>query len=85
VGVGKLTDTVPFNGLMLSMSGKTVKGCYYGDTNFRGDFPLLLDLYRAGKLNLDDMVSATYTIDDAGQAIEDMLGNKNARGVIVFD
>jgi S-(hydroxymethyl)glutathione dehydrogenase/alcohol dehydrogenase len=85
VGVGSLSDTVPFNGLMLSMSGKTVKGCYYGDTNFRGDFPLLLDLYRAGKLNLDDMVSATYTIDDAGQAIEDMLGNKNARGVIVFD
>jgi S-(hydroxymethyl)glutathione dehydrogenase/alcohol dehydrogenase len=85
VGVGSLSDTVPFNGLMLSMSGKTVKGCYYGDTNFRGDFPLLLDLYRAGKLNLDDMVSATYAIDDAGQAIEDMLGNKNARGVIVFD
>jgi S-(hydroxymethyl)glutathione dehydrogenase/alcohol dehydrogenase len=85
VGVGKLTDTVPFNGLMLSMSGKTVKGCYYGDTNFRGDFPLLLDLYRAGKLNLDDMVSATYSIDDAGQAIDDMLANKNARGVIVFD
>jgi S-(hydroxymethyl)glutathione dehydrogenase/alcohol dehydrogenase len=70
---------------MLSMSGKTVKGCYYGDTNFKADFPLLLDLYRAGKLNLDDMVSATYAIDDAGQAIEDMLGNKNARGVIVFD
>jgi S-(hydroxymethyl)glutathione dehydrogenase/alcohol dehydrogenase len=85
VGVGSLSDTVPFNGLMLSMSGKTVKGCYYGDTNFRGDFPLLLELYRAGKLNHDDLVSATYTIDDAGQAIEDMLGNKNARGVIVFD
>ncbi len=85
VGVGKLTDSVPFNGLMLSMSGKTVKGCYYGDTNFKGDFPRLLELYRAGKLNLDDMVSATYAIDDAGQAIEDMLGNKNARGVIVFD
>jgi S-(hydroxymethyl)glutathione dehydrogenase/alcohol dehydrogenase len=85
VGVGKLTETVPFNGLMLSMSGKTVKGCYYGDTNFKGDFPLILDLYRGGKLNLDDMVSATYRIDEAPQAIDDMLGNKNARGVIVYD
>ena len=85
VGVGKLTDSVPFNGLMLSMSGKTVKGCYYGDTNFKGDFPLILELYRAGKLNLDDMVSATYRIDEAPQAIDDMLGNKNARGVIVYD
>jgi S-(hydroxymethyl)glutathione dehydrogenase/alcohol dehydrogenase len=85
VGVGRLTESVPFNALMLSMSGKTVKGCYYGDTNFRHDFPRLLDLYRAGKLDLDDMVTTTYRIDEASQAIEDMLGNKNARGVIVYD
>ena len=44
VGVGKLTESVPFNALMLSMSGKTVKGCYYGDGNVREDFPKLLDL-----------------------------------------
>ena len=85
VGVGKLTESVPFNALMLSMSGKTVKGCYYGDGNVREDFPKLLDLYRAGRLNLDDMVTATYSIDEAPQAIEDLLGNKNARGVIVYE
>jgi len=84
VGVGKLTDSVPFNALMLSMDGKTIKGSFYGDTNFRSDMPMLLDLYRAGKLNLDDMVSQTYTIDQAPQAIEDMVAGKNARGVIVY-
>ncbi len=85
VGVGKLTESVPFNALMLAMSGKTVKGCYYGDANVREDFPKLLNLYRAGRLNLDDMVTATYSIDDAPQAIEDLLSNKNARGVIVYE
>ncbi|HKC49938.1 MAG TPA: Zn-dependent alcohol dehydrogenase [Myxococcota bacterium] len=84
VGVGKLTEQVPFNALMLSMEGKTVKGSFYGDTNFMSDFPMLLDLYTSGKLNLDDMVSATYSIDDAPRALQDLEKGVNARGVIVY-
>lgn len=84
VGVGKLTDSVPFNALMLSMDGKTIKGSFYGDANFRSDMPMLLDLYRNGKLNLDDMVSKTYSIDEAPQAFKDMEAGRNARGVIVY-
>lgn len=85
VGVGKLTDNVPFNALLLSMDGKTVRGSFYGDLNFHHDFPMLLDMYEAGKLNLDDMVSATYSIDEAPRAFEDLEAGKNARGVIVYD
>ena len=85
VGVGSMTDNVPFNALLLSLDGKTLKGSYYGDTNFHHDFPMLLDMYRIGKLNLDDMVTATYTIDEAPRAFEDMEAGKNARGVIVYD
>ena len=44
----------------------------------------LLDLYKAGKLNLDDMVTRTYSIDESPQAFEDLKNNANARGVIVF-
>jgi S-(hydroxymethyl)glutathione dehydrogenase/alcohol dehydrogenase len=84
VGVGKLDQVVPLNALLLSMDGKTIKGSYYGDANVHGDFPRLLDLYRAGRLNLDDMVTTTYTIDEAPQAFVDMQENKNARGVILF-
>jgi S-(hydroxymethyl)glutathione dehydrogenase/alcohol dehydrogenase len=84
VGVGKLTETVPFNALLLSMEGKAVKGSYYGDANVRADFPMLLGLYRAGKLNLDDMVTRTYPLDDAPRALEDLRRGVNARGVIVY-
>jgi S-(hydroxymethyl)glutathione dehydrogenase/alcohol dehydrogenase len=84
VGVGKLDQVVPLNALLLSMDGKTLKGSYYGDANVHGDFPRLLELYRAGKLNLDDMVTKTYTIDEAPQAFVDMQENKNARGVILY-
>jgi len=84
VGVGRLTDSVPLNALLLSMEGKTLKGSFYGDANVRADFPKLLELYRAGRLNLDDMVTSTYSIDEAPQAIEDLKKGVNARGVIVF-
>jgi S-(hydroxymethyl)glutathione dehydrogenase/alcohol dehydrogenase len=84
VGVGKLDQVVPMNALLLSMDGKTIKGSYYGDANVQGDFPRLLDLYRAGKLNLDDMVTTTYGIDEAPQAFVDMQANRNARGVILY-
>jgi S-(hydroxymethyl)glutathione dehydrogenase/alcohol dehydrogenase len=84
VGVGKLTDSVPFNALLLSMEGKTVKGSFYGDLNFHADFPMLLELYETGQLNLDDMVTTTYTIDEAPQAFQDLEAGKNARGVIVY-
>ena len=85
VGVGKFTDMVPFNALMLSLGGKTIKGCFYGDVNPQLDFPMYLDLYRSGKLNLDDMVTSTYSIEEAPQAIEDMQKGLNARGVIVYE
>jgi S-(hydroxymethyl)glutathione dehydrogenase/alcohol dehydrogenase len=84
VGIAALTDTVSYNAMVLAASAKTIKGCIYGDANPPVDFPRLLDLYKSGKLNLDDMVSRTYSIDEAPQAFEDMKNNANARGVIVF-
>jgi len=72
------------NALLISMEGKTVKGSFYGDANVHHDMPMLLDLYTSGKLNLDDMVTTTYSIDEGPQAFEDMQKGLNARGVIVF-
>ena len=47
------------------------------------DFPLYLDLYRRGRLDLDGMITRTYTLDEAPQAFEDLEKGVNARGVIV--
>ncbi|MEE8582232.1 MAG: hypothetical protein V3T33_11655 [Myxococcota bacterium] len=46
---------------------------------------MLFGLYRAGKFNLDDLVTNTYRIEEAPRAIEDLEKGLNARGVIVFD
>ena len=85
VGVGKLTDSIKLNALAFPLSGKTLCGCMFGSANPQHDFPKMLDLFRSGKLDLEGMVTKTYTIDQAPQAFADLEKGVNARGVIVFD
>ena len=56
----------------------------YGSANFKVDFPMYLDLYRQKKLDLDRLVTRTYSIDEAPEAFADLESGKNARGVIIY-
>jgi len=85
VGAGPITESFSMNALLASLSGKKLQGCLYGDANPHADFPRLLALYKNGQLDLDNMVTSTYTIDEATQAFADMEKGLNARGVILFD
>jgi S-(hydroxymethyl)glutathione dehydrogenase / alcohol dehydrogenase len=71
-------------GAVITRQEKTVKGSYYGSVNPSRDFPMLLDLYAAGRLKLDDLVSEEYGLNQINQAFERMLGGEVARGIIVF-
>jgi len=84
VGVGKLSEQIKLNALTFPLSGKTLCGCMFGSANPQHDFPKMLDLYRGGKLDLEGMVTKTYTIDEAPQAFADLEKGVNARGVISF-
>jgi len=84
VGVGRLDDRFSFNAMIVPFTAKTIKGCMYGSANFKVDFPMYLELYRQKKLDLDRLVTRTYTIDEAPEAFADLESGKNARGVIVY-
>lgn len=85
VGVGSMQKSFDFNALAFSMTGKTYKGCFYGDAFPKVDFPMLLSFYKNGQLDLDNMISKTYSIDDVKEAFADMVAGSNARGILVFD
>lgn len=85
VGVGKVTQKLELNALMFPLTSKTFKGSMYGGAEFRVDFPKYLNLYKHGKLDLDRMVTHTYSIDEAPQAFADLEAGRNARGVIVYE
>lgn len=84
VGVAKNSDTTTIRTRTLPFEEKTLMGSYYGSARPHLDFPRLIGLYQCGKLKLDELITHTYSIDQAPQAFDDLLAGKNARGVIVF-
>jgi S-(hydroxymethyl)glutathione dehydrogenase/alcohol dehydrogenase len=66
----------------LPFTGRVIKGCLFGNHNPQLDIPALLEFYELGKLDLDSMITKTYSIDQFAQAYEDMP--TNIKGVIVF-
>jgi S-(hydroxymethyl)glutathione dehydrogenase/alcohol dehydrogenase len=64
---------------------RQVRGALAGDCNLLYDIPKLLELYKQGKLKLDELVTRTYTLDQVNQAYADMNDGKNIRGVIVHE
>ena len=57
----------------------------FGSANPRSDIPRLAELYRKGQLDLDGMITKTYTLEDINQGYQDMRDGKNIRGVIMYD
>ena len=85
VGVASLADVAPVRPLLLTAMERSLKGSYFGSARPREDFPRLIKMYRSGQLKLDELITRTYTIDEAPQAFDDLAQGRNARGVILFD
>ena len=71
--------------IMLTMMEKQLVGSLFGSGNIRKDIPQLFELYLQGQLNLDDLVTQTYTLDEINEGYEAMRNGENIRGVIMFD
>lgn len=74
----------PISLAQLTLSQKRLQGALFGATNGKWDVKRLLDMYREGQLNLDDMITQTYTLDDIAQGYRDLKAGKNIRGVVVY-
>lgn len=61
---------------------KTIMGCRYGSARPHYDIPMLVDLYLAGRLKLDELVTRTYPMADIQKTLDDMHSGDLARGVL---
>ena len=83
--IGSLLDTqVTLNLAMLTLMQKNLQGTIFGGGNPHHDIPQLLSMYKAGKLNLDDMVTRQYKLEQINDGYQDMLAGRNIRGVIRY-
>jgi NDMA-dependent alcohol dehydrogenase len=77
--------TVHLSGVDITLGRKHIKGSLFGDCNPVYDITRMLDLYRAGKLKLDELVSKQYTLKDINQGYADLEAGHNIRGVVIHD
>ena len=65
--------------------GGALKSSWYGDCLPSRDFPMLVDLYRQGRFDLDAFVTETIGIGDVEAAFEKMHHGDVLRSVVVLD
>ncbi|MFC8519784.1 S-(hydroxymethyl)mycothiol dehydrogenase [Streptomyces sp. NPDC057257] len=64
--------------------GGSLKSSWYGDCLPSRDFPMLIDLYLQGRLDLDAFVTETIALDEVEKAFERMHGGDVLRSVVVL-
>ncbi|MDT5068923.1 MAG: S-(hydroxymethyl)glutathione dehydrogenase / alcohol dehydrogenase [Mycobacterium sp.] len=83
--IGSMLDTnVTLNLALLTLMQKNLQGTIFGGGNPHYDIPQLLSMYKAGKLNLDDMITRQYKLEQINDGYTDMLEGRNIRGVIRY-
>lgn len=63
---------------------RSVLGCRYGSSRPGADIPKYLDLYRSGRLLLDELVTKTYALENFESLLDDARNGKLDRGVLLM-
>jgi S-(hydroxymethyl)glutathione dehydrogenase / alcohol dehydrogenase len=79
VGAGRGDAMVQFSAQELFLHDKRLLGSFYGGADVHRDYPRLLSLWRAGRLDLDGMISRRITLDE----INDGLRALRAGGTLI--
>jgi len=67
------------------LSEKSIMGSYYGSADPAETFPGLIELVRAGRLDLAGMVSHLIELDEIPQAFERLRRGEGNRSVVILD
>ncbi len=64
------------------IAGKRVVGSVLGDSNALREFPRLVQLWQAGRLDLEGLVTARRPIEEIDQALADLRASRGVRTVL---
>jgi len=63
---------------------RMITSCSMGSTRLSVDIPKLITLYQAGRLKLDELITARYSLDQINEAIEAVERGEALRNIIMF-
>ena len=84
VGVPRPDMTIELPFIEVFGRGGSLKSSWYGDCLPSRDFPMLIDLYLQGRLDLDGFVSETIGLDAVEEAFHKMERGEVLRSVVVL-
>ncbi len=84
VGMPHSGATSSFEPVNFAATGQGMIGSKMGDTVIRRDIPWMIDLYKQGRLKLDDLISGRWRLDQINEAIADTKTGHARRNVILF-
>lgn len=64
--------------------GQSLVGSKMGDVVIRRDIPWMVDLYKQGRLKLDELISGRWRLEEINEAFEDTKSGSAKRNVILF-
>jgi S-(hydroxymethyl)glutathione dehydrogenase/alcohol dehydrogenase len=83
VGVAGFDQETSLPTLLLTIGERTLLGCIYGSADIDRDFPWLLELWRAGRLDLEGLVTQRLPLEGVTDAFEAMRRGEQLRTVLL--
>jgi len=66
------------------VTGRVWKGSAFGGARGRTDVPKIVDWYMDGKLNIDDLITHTLTLDQINDGFDLMKKGESIRSVVLY-
>lgn len=70
--------------LSLVAEGRTIVGCYLGSAVPSRDIPRFVEMWRAGRLPVEELVSSTIGLGDINEAMDELADGRAIRQIIRF-
>ena len=77
---GEEISTRPFQ----LVTGRTWKGTAFGGAKGRSDVPSIVDWYMDGKINIDDLITHQFQLENINETFDVMHAGEGIRSVVVY-
>lgn len=85
-GIGNMASVgIPVSPTMLTLFQKRIQGSVFGASSPSKDIPMMLELYRQGRLRLEELVTTRYSLEQINEGYADMHAGRNIRGIVVHE
>ena len=85
IGIAPIPSTMEVSAFRLVWFNRGLQGVLMGASHFRQDIPALADLYLAGRLDLDRLLTERLPLERATEGFEAMRAGSLGRSAVVFD